>query len=996
MALVALSDVSLGCATEAPDAAPADASLEAVPEHPYPCECCTNTHGNESGFCDACSRRVGLPPGVAKRFALFRRRAQLLLITLTMSFFETDDQALLVVFCGSVALICAFYFVARVVASPDKVLGWIVLVLVVGTCGLLAKAMPDLVRAVEAVDAIKGLFDAAREKLLAGRSADDLGPASRKPDDAAALQQSTASLREIYTTVQRLRPAFEAEVLRVLARHEAESPREQMSNVKRLFRARQKTAMDYGGNFAMLRDVLRGSVVCRDADDFQKCFRGLAALERDGVVEIVSIKNRVRDGALSSGYVDANVVVRFRGLLCELQLHLKAIVDISHEHHDAYEAGRELDLMGVLEEAPALEDVQADESLRARGAYDAARCVPAVMSLVIAVLYVDAFVLKGAPVIVERAELLPLRGFSAPYALLRCYGVVLAAPYLAVAYVLLRATGLLGEASREAQKQKKTRISLLYDRYFGYEGSLFVWKVFVFQLVEVGLQAFGKLPFFLVHLGPIDKYGESIEEADGGKHKRQMRQLVCISAVFHAALAINVAYPALLLHSRRVVRQRDCAFAVDTLLDVVYAVVPFTFVVARVSSQSLLIPHEPVHYTSNLVPMLHAHFVISTLEIAHGQRRELRRTASEKPSGGGALTKAAIAARERPLPGLACILFLLVGSGLLVYVEVGSLKYWEFGNCPPCDCAADGLLKSCDVYSDAVSLVWSNEDWNRELQVPDLELEWDGITKIKPGAFDGGLDSLEYLSLYGNEISRLEAGTFEGVETIDWLELGDNAISAIEAGAFEFECLHRLDLDFNTIASLEQTFEFPGAECLIILDLNENSMTTIDSGVFSNLNRLRWLDLGMNSISSLSVGAFDGLESLAVLFLYGNYLTRLEADTFENLTSLAVLDLWWNDVRSIDEGTFDGLDLTELNLEGNQALSTLPHSLLDMTNLRAVHLYNTSICANDTPALDPAFDDLVERGVLSCEETDTGSEYYRQQYLASEIFREEYSYNYYE
>jgi hypothetical protein len=73
MALVARSDVSLGCATEAPDAARSDASLgcateapdaalsdvslevapecaalsdaslEAAPEHPYPCECCTNT-----------------------------------------------------------------------------------------------------------------------------------------------------------------------------------------------------------------------------------------------------------------------------------------------------------------------------------------------------------------------------------------------------------------------------------------------------------------------------------------------------------------------------------------------------------------------------------------------------------------------------------------------------------------------------------------------------------------------------------------------------------------------------------------------------------------------------------------------------------------------------------------------------------------------------------------------------------------------------------------
>ena len=146
--LVAPSDVSLGCATEALEAAPDcaalyDVSLEAAPDcaAPYPCECCSKTHGNESGFCDECSRRVGLPPGVAKRFALFRRRAQLLLITLTMSFFETDDQGLLVVFGGSVALICAFYLVTRVVASPDKVFRWIALVLVVGLVEALAHCL---------------------------------------------------------------------------------------------------------------------------------------------------------------------------------------------------------------------------------------------------------------------------------------------------------------------------------------------------------------------------------------------------------------------------------------------------------------------------------------------------------------------------------------------------------------------------------------------------------------------------------------------------------------------------------------------------------------------------------------------------------------------------------------------------------------------------------------------------------------------------------------
>ena len=57
----------------------------------------------------------------------------------------------------------------------------------------------------------------------------------------------------------------------------------------------------------MLRDLLRGSVICADADDFAACFRGLEKLVEDKIVdEIVSVKNRVRDGALDSGYAAAS------------------------------------------------------------------------------------------------------------------------------------------------------------------------------------------------------------------------------------------------------------------------------------------------------------------------------------------------------------------------------------------------------------------------------------------------------------------------------------------------------------------------------------------------------------------------------------------------------------------------------------------------------------------------------------------------------------------
>ena len=45
----------------------------------------------------------------------------------------------------------------------------------------------------------------------------------------------------------------------------------------------------------------------------------------------------------------------------------------------------------------------------------------------------------------------------------------------------------------------------------------------------------------------------------------------------------------------------------------------------------MIIPHDPLEYTSNLVPMLHAHFVISTLEAAADESRALRKVAPHPP-----------------------------------------------------------------------------------------------------------------------------------------------------------------------------------------------------------------------------------------------------------------------------------------------------------------------------------------------------------------------------
>ena len=69
---------------------------------------------------------------------------------------------------------------------------------------------------------------------------------------------------------------------------------------------------------------------------------------------------------------------------------------IADQQHVAYEAARELDLMGALEKPT--EATHETSSRPLRWGYVAARLVPAVLSAAIGWLYVDAFVLKGASI----------------------------------------------------------------------------------------------------------------------------------------------------------------------------------------------------------------------------------------------------------------------------------------------------------------------------------------------------------------------------------------------------------------------------------------------------------------------------------------------------------------------------------------------------------------------------------------------------------------------
>ena len=90
----------------------------------------------------------------------------------------------------------------------------------------------------------------------------------------------------------------------------------------------------------------------------QWCDDGLAAifeLAEMGVIVIEQVKNRFYERG-ARGYKDMNWSLRFEGLICEVQLHLRAIIEVKEHAHRSYELCRQLGLAGDLPEEEMSED----------------------------------------------------------------------------------------------------------------------------------------------------------------------------------------------------------------------------------------------------------------------------------------------------------------------------------------------------------------------------------------------------------------------------------------------------------------------------------------------------------------------------------------------------------------------------------------------------------------------------------------------------------------
>ena len=227
-------------------------------------------------------------------------------------------------------------------------------------------------------------------------------------------------------------------------------------------------------------------------------------------------------------------------------------------------------------------------------------------------------------------------------------------------------------------------------------------------------------------------------------------------------------------------------------------------------------------------------------------------------------------------------------------------------------------LRTLDIRRSDTLTVLTDNMFQHLISLQRLYLRYNLISVIMSSEVWNGLESLTYLSLYGNKITVLKTNMFSNLLSLKDLDLRDNLITKIEKDSFSgLFNLTTLRLQTNRIASIESG-AWNGLHSLPSLDSNKQKIT------FISLRSLNKLHLGRNEITVIVFGAWNGLnDTLTHLDLGHNYLTYLYRNMFSQLSVLQELKLQYNRIEAIESEAFAGLRSIQSLWLINNTLETL-------------------------------------------------------------------------
>lgn len=222
----------------------------------------------------------------------------------------------------------------------------------------------------------------------------------------------------------------------------------------------------------------------------------------------------------------------------------------------------------------------------------------------------------------------------------------------------------------------------------------------------------------------------------------------------------------------------------------------------------------------------------------------------------------------------------------------------------------------------------------RMTNLESLDMDGNQVSSLGEGIVDKWT-KLQSISLQDNGISIWPEGTAAWVD-LEYLNAKNNHILAIPEICFEkWTKMRKLYLGSNDLTVLPDNLG--NMDKMIELDVSGNQLEAVPSSM-ALLYDLELLHLGNNKLLEFASNIFTNLKKLRELQLYKNKISVI-APEIGNLKSIERLSLGSNQIKWIPDEIGSCVSLKELYLGNNAKLSYFPPSSGHLRNLQELVLY---------------------------------------------------------
>ncbi|GAB1603749.1 leucine-rich repeat-containing protein 15-like [Argonauta hians] len=250
----------------------------------------------------------------------------------------------------------------------------------------------------------------------------------------------------------------------------------------------------------------------------------------------------------------------------------------------------------------------------------------------------------------------------------------------------------------------------------------------------------------------------------------------------------------------------------------------------------------------------------------------------------------------------------------------------------------------------------------------DLDLSKNKISDTN-GIFKN-LWTLKNLYISENYISHLKENSFSDMNNLEVLEISRNLLKKMNLKAFQnLKKLLILKVDQNMIDEITDTL--PDSIPLQMLDLSRCEFRIFPEQIPKGI---KYLNLGMNKLSSISRNNLENLSSLQMLILDNNRINNIEAKAFGSLTNLH--ELWLNHNAISNVPKFLPASLKSLVLDYNTIKTIPPQIFPEYSSLQTISLQNNhlnNIVASAFSNLDHLKELYLDGNNITCIQNDAFS-----------------------